>query len=160
MKEDVKTMVKSVLTDYLEANNCRQTPERYAILDAVYSVGGYFTMEELTTELSKRKFKVSRGTLYNAMRLFLELRLVIRHRFQSGTKYEACYASKNHSLLICTVCGKIIEVDIPQVAGLIAGTKMRKFKKERYSLYVYGICFSCQHRLGYSKNANVNNKNK
>lgn len=151
MEEDVKATVKGILTSYLEANNCRKTPERYAILDAIYSIGGYFTMEELVTKLSEVNFLVSRATLYNAMRLFMELRLVIRHRFQSGTKYEACYANDNHCHLICTVCGRIVEAEIPEIAKAFSGAKMRRFRKGCYSLYVYGMCSSCQYRMKRNK---------
>lgn len=38
MKDDVKEVVRSVLTDYIETNHCRKTPERFAVLDAAYSL--------------------------------------------------------------------------------------------------------------------------
>ena len=77
MRDDpVKSMVRKILTDYLEANKHRKTPERYAILDAAYSMKGHFTMEELDGYLAEHSFRVSRATIYNAMRLFQELRLV------------------------------------------------------------------------------------
>ena len=47
MTDDVKVRVKKVLDDYLEACQHRKTPERYAILDAVYSIDKHFTLEEL-----------------------------------------------------------------------------------------------------------------
>ena len=75
---DVRETVKGILTNYLETNKCRKTPERYAILDAIYNIGGYFTMDELIAKLTEMNFPVSRATLYNAMRLFIELRLVVR----------------------------------------------------------------------------------
>lgn len=83
MKESVRTTVRQILTNYLEMNNHRKTPERYAILDAVYDINGHFTLEELSDKLAEEnKFPVSRATLYNTLKLFMELRLVIRHRFQ------------------------------------------------------------------------------
>ena len=47
MKDDVKEVVRSVLTDYIETNHCRKTPERFAVLDAAYSLGGFFRTEDL-----------------------------------------------------------------------------------------------------------------
>ena len=47
MRESDKATVRNILTSYLELNNHRKTPERYAILDAVYSMVGHFTLEEL-----------------------------------------------------------------------------------------------------------------
>lgn len=103
MKDDVKEVVRSVLTDYIETNHCRKTPERFAVLDAAYSLGGFFRTEDLVEELAQRNFHVSRGTLFNSLRLFVELRLLIRHRFQNGTRYEACYKNESHCHQICTV---------------------------------------------------------
>lgn len=119
MKDDVKEVVLSVLTDYIETNHCRKTPERFAVLDAAYSLGGFFRTEDLVEELAQRNFHVSRGTLFNSLRLFVELRLLIRHRFQNGTRYEACYKNESHCHQICTVCGKAIDVDIPGISDLL-----------------------------------------
>ena len=83
MKENVRVTVRNILTSYLEQNNLRKTPERFAILDAVYSINGHFTLDELGDKLNTEdRFPVSRATLYNTLRLFMALRLVIRHRFQ------------------------------------------------------------------------------
>lgn len=89
MTEKNKAKVREILDTYLECNHHRKTPERYAVLDAVYSIDGHFTLEELDAELTKRNFRVSRATLYNTMHLFIELRLVMRHSLVDGTKYEA-----------------------------------------------------------------------
>ena len=139
--------VKKVLDEYLEVNHHRKTPERYAILEAVYSLPGHFTLEELGAHLEKNNFRVSRATLYNAMRLFLELRLIVRHRLQDGTKYEASYASANHSHQICTVCGKVSEVKSTEIVRVIDNTKLKRFRKDGFALYIYGICSSCQAKL-------------
>lgn len=155
MEDDVKTRVRNVLTMHLEANDCRKTPERYAILDAIYSMNGYFTMEEIAKHLANNNFNVSRGTLYNAMKLFVELRLVLRHRFLKTTKYEACYASDNHCIQMCTVCGKFTDINIPQLNEALDSFKYKRFRKDCYSVYVYGVCSSCQHRMSHKKTTNM-----
>ncbi len=84
MRENIKATVKNILTSYLELNKHRKTPERFTILDAVYSMSGHFSLEELGDKLTNDyNFPVSRATLYNTLRLLIELRLVVRHRFQS-----------------------------------------------------------------------------
>jgi len=148
MKENNKAAVKSILTSYLEINNHRKTPERYAILDAVYSMNGHFTLEELGEQLnSEQNFPVSRATLYNTLKLFMELRLVIRHRFQGQTKYEACYADNSHSHQICTMCGKVTEIRSATIIKAIDSVKLKRFRKDGFSLYIYGICSTCQAKL-------------
>jgi len=148
MRENIKATVKNILTAYLELNKHRKTPERFTILDAVYSMSGHFSLEELGEKLTNDyNFPVSRATLYNTLRLLIELRLVVRHRFQSTTKYEACYDNNSHCHQICTVCGKVTEVKSHQVSEAINSMPMRRFHKDGYTLYVYGICSSCQMKL-------------
>ena len=108
MRESDKETVRNILTNYLELNNHRKTPERYAILNAVYDISGHFTLEDLGQKLAdEQHFPVSRATLYNTLNLFIELRIVIRHNIKGTTKYEAYYPGNNHCHQICTMCGKV-----------------------------------------------------
>lgn len=152
MKESVKEAVERILDSYLEMNNHRKTPERYAILRAVYSTDGHFTLDELGEKLAKEyKFPVSRATLYNTLNLFMELRLVIRHRFQGTTKYESCYDNNSHCHQMCTVCGKVTEVRSPGIAEAIDALHLRRFRKDGFTLYIYGICSTCQAKITRQK---------
>lgn len=152
MKESVRTTVRQILDNYLEVNNRRKTPERYAILEAVYDTNGHFTLEDLSEKLAEEnRFPVSRATLYNTLKLFMELRLVIRHRFQGQTKYEACYDNNSHSHQICTVCGKVTEIKSPQIQEAIGNMHLKRFRKDGFSLYIYGICSTCQAKITRTK---------
>ena len=144
-KESVRQSAERMLDNYLEMNNHRKTPERYAILKAVYDMNSHFTLEELGDKLNEvYKFPVSRATLYNTLKLFMELRFVIRHRFQGTTKYEACYEGESHCHQICTVCGKVTEVKAPEITETINQMHLKRFRKDGYALYIYGICSTCQ----------------
>ena len=142
-KESRYQAVEHILDNYLEMNNHRKTPERYAILKAVYCMEGHFTLEDLGQKLSDDyRFPVSRATLYNTLNLFMELRLVIRHRFQGTTTYEVYGESHCHQ--ICTVCGRVTEVKSPEITAAVNQMHLKRFRKDGYSLYVYGICSTCQ----------------
>ena len=159
MRECDKATVRNILTSYLELNNHRKTPERYAILDAVYGMTGHFTLEELGDKLNDDlNFPVSRATLYNTLKLFMELRLVIRHRFQGQTKYEACYADNSHSHQICTMCGRVTEIRSGSLIKAIDGLRLKRFRKDGFTLYIYGICSTCQAKL--TRQATKKNKDK
>lgn len=159
MKESVKVAVENILNSYLEMNNHRKTPERYAILNAVYSTDGHFTLDELGEKLEKEyRFPVSRATLYNTLNLFMELRLVIRHRFQGVTKYEACFDNNSHCHQMCTVCGKVEEVMSPEIVEAIDNLRLRRFRKDGFTLYIYGICTTCQSRITRQRKAEKQKK--
>ena len=145
--------VRNILDQYLDTSHHRKTPERYAILDAIYSIKGLLTLEQIDKYLNNENFRVSRATLYNTMRLFIRLRLVIRHRLQGGTKYEACYNNDNLCHQICTVCGKVTEIKIAEITTAVDNIKLRRFHKDSFSLYIYGICSSCQAKITRRKAA-------
>ena len=148
MRENIKETVKVILANYLELNRNRKTPERFTILDAVYSINGHFTLDELSEKLvSEYNFPVSRATLYNTLKLFIELRLVIRHRLQSTTRYEACYDNNSHSHQVCTMCGQVTEIKSQELTEVINSLHTKRFRKDGYSLYIYGICSNCQAKM-------------
>ncbi len=160
-KDSVKDSVRQILTNYLEMSSHRKTPERFAILDAVYSINGHFTLDELSERLAGEcHFPVSRATLYNTLNLFIELGLVIRHRFQGGTKYEACYDNNSHSHQVCTVCGRVTEIRLPGVDAAMANLHLKRFRKGGYALYIYGVCSICQARLKRKKAQETKKTNK
>ena len=163
MKESVISAVERLLDNYLEMNNHRKTPERYSILRAIYSINGHFTIDELKARLAKdMDFPVSRATLYNTLNLFMSLRLVIRHRFQGSTKYEACYDNQSHCHQICSVCGKVTEIKSPEIIAAVESLQLKRFRKDGFTLYIYGICSACQLKSAKRNKSTLkksNNKN-
>ena len=167
MKESVISAVERLLDNYLEMNNHRKTPERYSILRAIYSINGHFTIDELKSRLDRdMDLPVSRATLYNTLNLFLSLRLVVRHRFQRSTKYEACYDNQSHCHQICSVCGKVTEIKSPEIIAAVENMQLKRFRKDGFTLYIYGICSACQlksakrHKTTRKKSNNKNTAEK
>ena len=135
---------KQHLLHYLQQKGKRKTPERFAVLEGMYSFENHFTIDELEKRLHhEMHFRVSRPTLYNTINLFLELRFIVRHNFFGATKYEVTKNDANHCHQVCTQCGKVTEVEIPGVEALINQTRLLRFRKEIYTLYIYGVCSSC-----------------
>ena len=148
MKEAVIKSVTRILDNYLEVTRHRKTPERYTILRAIYTHKGHFTLEELREQLAEKyNFPVSRATLYNTLNLFREIRLVMPHRLQGTTKYEAYYGNDNHCHQICTTCGKVTEINAPEIVAAIDNIHLKRFRKDGYNLYIYGVCSTCQAKI-------------
>lgn len=147
MEDNILQKARQTLTSYLEENKLRKTPERYAILDAIYHINGHFTLEELGAKMEADNFRVSKATLYNALNLFMQIRLVVRHNFQQGTQYEACFHSDYHCHQICTMCGKVQEVGGSALSVMIGQIKLKRFHPMGCSLDIYGICSSCHAKI-------------
>ncbi len=154
-EKNVKETVKQIFTEYLEANGHRKTPERYAILDTIYSINGHFDIDMLYSQMmDQENFRVSRATLYNTIILLMDAKLVIKHLFGNSSQYEKSFNIETHHHLICTQCGKVTEFQNETLKSAIANTKLNRFQISHYSLYIYGICGKC----AYAKKRKKTNK--
>lgn len=143
-QDNVKDTVKQIFTEYLETNGHRKTPERFAILDTIYSINGHFDIDTLySLMMNQENFRVSRATLYNTIILLMDAKLVIKHLFGNSSQYEKSFNIETHHHLICTQCGKVTEFQNETLKKAIASTKLTKFQMSHYSLYIYGICSKC-----------------
>jgi len=157
-KSSVKVAVKGVLTEYLEQKKLRKTPERFAILDAIYSQNQHFTIRELGLWLEENRFPVSIATLYNAINLFMQLKLVECHKLHTTTVYEASYGNGNVIRQICRVCGKEQEVKAMHIFNTLEEIHLHRFRREETAIYIYGTCSNCQARITRMKNKNKKKK--
>lgn len=107
---NIKDTVKQILTEYLTLHGHRKTPERYAILETIYSIEGHFSIDYLYSLMDeKSNFRVSRATLYNTILLLVKAHLVVKHQFGNKSQYERSYNRETHHHQICTQCGKVTE---------------------------------------------------
>ncbi len=155
---NVKNEVRDILSQYLEQHNMRKTVERFAVLDAAYSFDTCFTIEELRNLLEKRNFPISRATLYNSLKLFMELKLVVCHRLQQSTKYEAALQVNSNCHQICTSCGKVSKIDSKEISSVVWNTRLKRFRMDGFSLYVYGMCSNCVARQTRERNRKCDKK--
>lgn len=158
----LREQVKNEFTDYLNLHKHRKTPERYAILDHIYSSKGHFDMDSLYNAMTESPFRVSRATLYNTIELLLDSGLVIKHQFGANvSQYERAYGNENHDHLICLGCGEVKEYKNGNLFSSAQQKKLQRFKISYYSMYIYGTCSKCTRakKAEEKKSKTTDNKN-
>ena len=149
---------KSALTQFMAMNNMRKTPERYAVLEAIYNAGKHISADELHEAMAD-EFRVSRGTVYNTLEMLYRANLVLRHQFGGVILYEK-RTSKPHYHMICTECNTISEFNNTTLKNALSTIKLKGFNISDHDLYVYGICTKCRQRIGRQKRKLLQNNDK
>jgi len=136
--------IKDVFTEYLRIHQHRKTPERYAILERIFSYDGHFNADILYN-IMQENYRVSLATIYNTLDLLLEAKLVIKHQLGGQfAQYEKTFGNNTHHHLVCTSCGKVKEFSDKQIRVAIQTRTFAHFEMSHYSLYLFGLCSKCK----------------
>ena len=147
--------VKSIFSAYLERKGLRKTNERYAILEEIYCRDDHFEADVLFNDIMDKSGDISRATVYNTLDLLVSCDLVKKHQFGKNlAQYEKSYGYKQHDHIICVDCKKVVEFCDPRIMQIQSMMgDLLNFKITHHSLYMYGICGSCQKKRAIASSA-------
>lgn len=128
----------------LKYNNIRITPQRHAILEYLIEQDSHPTADDIYKALEDRFPSMSVATVYNNLRLFIQLGLVKEMMFgDNSSRFD--FASTEHYHAICSGCGKIEDIYYPGLDDVeIVASNLTGFEVNSHRLEIYGLCPDCQ----------------
>jgi len=126
----------------LREHNLKATPQRLAILDIIF-LSGHINIDTLYDKVKSKFSSISLATIYkniNAMTknlLLLEVKLP-----NEKAVFEIVKA--DHSHLLCTKCGEVMDVDIDTDKIMNETSSKYNFNINHSDLVFSGNCQACQ----------------
>ncbi len=132
------------LIDALRKTGYRVTPQRVEICRALAESRNHPSPQAIFEQVSAKFPGISQATVYNTLTVLRDLGEVVEVGLgQERTHYEPHPGP--HANLICVRCGKIEDVDDPQVAALSAQLASRQgLRIKAAHMDIYGFCRQCE----------------
>jgi Fur family ferric uptake transcriptional regulator len=144
---DVPVTPVDKFREFLRTKGLRLTPEREAVVRAVYASHEHFDADHWVSTLVLRpgKKEASRSTVYRTLDLMAESGLIRKvARVNDRAVYEHDYGYPQHDHLICKKCHKLIEFPNEEIASVVEKVAAEHgFRMTGHRLEVEGICADC-----------------
>ena len=136
------------MREYMRGKQMRPSKVRNMVLEQVCLLPAPFTAEQLVEACAPQHISV--GTVYNALRLFVDAEIIhgiMRQRGRMTAEYEVITKTGNSFQIICPKCGRVANIDDKAITRLIEERKYSNFRMDHFSLYVYGECKLCRRKI-------------
>lgn len=129
---------------FLGGKGLKNTPQRRLIVETFLKTKDHVTTEELYALVRAKDPKIGQATVYRTLRLLCEAGLAREFHFGGGMASYEPAEEAHHDHLICTSCGKNIEVvdeTIERLQEKLAAG--HGFSLTSHRMYLYGVCSDC-----------------
>lgn len=125
---------------FLKEHGIRITTQRIEILQTIISLKGHLTIGDIHQKLPSMNL----STIYNNVKLFVQLRIVNELPYGKGLSMYELYKS-NHYHIICKSCGIIADFNYPCLKEVEStASAQTKYMISRHYIEFYGVCPACQ----------------
>lgn len=137
---------EKIFEDYLATKGLKHSRQREGVLDIFLGIDRHLTAEELYGIVRKKYPSVGYATIYRTLKLLCGCGLCRELKPEDGTtRYEHLYGHRHHDHLICTKCGRFVEVVEPDIERLQEKLfRKHRFFPQRHRMELYGICRRCK----------------
>lgn len=137
---------EKIFEEHLRTENLKHSEQREEILHIFLNIDKHLTANELYRIVQGKYPTVGYATIYRTLKLLCECGLCRELKLEDGTtRYEHLYGHQHHDHLICTKCGRFVEVVDPEIERLQEKLiKQHGFYPERHRMELYGVCKRCK----------------
>jgi Fur family ferric uptake transcriptional regulator len=134
----------------LEGAGRRVTAARRAVARLIAGHDGAFATADLVADSRRLRLRVARATIFRTLELLVALGTVERLDLPSGEhSYVRCGSTRHHHHLVCTRCGKAVDLESLGMAGIMAEAERRTgYRVDRHRVELFGLCPACQKAAG------------
>ena len=126
---------------YIQDRRLNTTSQREAIVEQFLRTRDHVSIDELLGKVRKRHPKVGYATVYRTLKLLVDSGLAVERQFGDGqARYEV--VGDHHDLLICMMCGLILEFEDDEIERLQdkIAQRLGGFTVLRHRHELYGLC--------------------
>jgi Fur family ferric uptake transcriptional regulator len=128
----------------LKQRGLRMTPQRQLILDAVASMHGHVSVEQVYKQVVSVFPDVNISTVYRTLEVLEELGVVRHTHFHDGVAQFERTDEAPHHHMVCSRCGSDFELDLEVLQPLADELKRRYgFKADLAHSAIVGRCRGC-----------------
>ena len=122
----------------------RNTWQKTAVLEQLSNTDEFVSAQELHQKISQSGKKLGLTTVYRALTEMVEQGMADSLSISDGEmRYRIC-TPEHHHHLICRVCGKTVEFDMPGFEELaLQVAKANGFTELSHEIELFGVCGDC-----------------
>lgn len=122
----------------------RNTWQKTAVLEQLSNTAEFVSAQELHQKISQSGKKLGLTTVYRALTEMVEQGMADSLSISDGEmRYRIC-TPEHHHHLICRVCGKTVEFDMPGFEELaLQVAKANGFTELSHEIELFGVCKDC-----------------
>ncbi len=127
----------------------RSRPQRYTeqqrdMVRYIFSQHNHFDADQLTEDMRRAGFRVSRATVYRTLTKLVDAGLL--RCLETGPRkyYEHDYGYPQHEHMQCQVCGKMIEFQNTSIEAILREVcRTHQFQATSHTFIIQGTCAEC-----------------
>ncbi|NLO24857.1 MAG: transcriptional repressor [Clostridiales bacterium] len=139
---------KGIIERKLKANNYKLTPQRRAIIDALFEHRGRFIAAgEIHSKTLSRHSGTDFSTVYRNLEILEKMGIIHKTNIRGGAAvYELICDHSHHHHIICKGCGKTEIISACPLEHLMEDVEDKGFTVIDHKFELYGYCSKCYNK--------------